>query len=86
MAGTGQAHHAHTGLAGVGGHLQPQQREVIEDSRRVVVGVNEDGVDEDVLVVDGLRGGAGVPLPEPHLNRIIKYFPSHLRGSWPCYN
>ena len=39
--GTGQAHHAHTGLAADGGHLQPQQSEVRGDSRRVVVGLNE---------------------------------------------
>ena len=47
----------------------------------------KDGVDEDVLLVDGLRDGTGVRLPEPHFNRIIKYFLSRLRGIWfdLCY-
>ena len=47
----------------------------------------KNGVDEDVLLVDGLRDGTGVRLPEPHFNRIIKYFLSRLRGIWfdLCY-
>ena len=40
----------------------------------------KNGVDEDVLLVDGLRDGTSVRLPEPHFNRIIKYFLSRLRG------
>ena len=40
----------------------------------------KNGVDEDVLLVDGIRDGTGVRLPEPHFNGIIKYFLSRLRG------